>query len=273
MKKTVNRYLIAFDMDGTLLNDKKTISFWTKRYLHRLDRQGHVVVLASGRPVRALQRYYDELHLTSPMVCYNGASITNPVDKSFPDKSFSFPKEIVKAIYDELGPDIVDNVMCETNKDIWLIHEDQDLTAFFWHENMNIVYGDIRETLNENPMTMIIKSKIRNAENDQRIIDAVSHHTGFALRFWNRSIFSEIYYVDVSKGHALATISAYYGIPHEHIVAFGDAENDIEMLSMAGVGVAMKNATETCIKHANIVTKRDNNHNGIIPTLRKILRK
>ncbi|MCX5775805.1 MAG: HAD-IIB family hydrolase, partial [Firmicutes bacterium] len=90
MNKNKKRYLIAFDMDGTLLNDKKTISFRTRRYLHHLDRQGHVVVLASGRPVRALRRYYDELNLRSPMVCYNGASIENPHDSDFPEKHYSF---------------------------------------------------------------------------------------------------------------------------------------------------------------------------------------
>jgi len=272
MRKNKKRYLIAFDMDGTLLNDKKTISFRTRHYLHHLDRQGHVVVLASGRPVRALKRYYDELNLRSPLVCYNGASIENPHDHDFPEKHYSFPKEIVKSIYDKVGPENIDNVMCETNTDIWLIHEDEDLTAFFWHEKMNIVYGDIRETLTQNPMTMIIKSRVRSKEADQLIINAVAAHDNYSLRFWNRSIFSEIYFNDVSKGHALAHIAKYYGIPHSQIVAFGDAENDIEMLDMAGVGVAMVNATELCKAHANVITKKDNNHNGIVGTLKKLIK-
>ncbi len=273
MKKTQpKRFLIAFDMDGTLLNDKKTISWRTRRFLHHLDRQGHIVVLASGRPVRALRRYYDLLNLRSPLVCYNGACIINPHDDKFPGKSYQFPKETVKAIYEAVGPEHIDNVMCETNKDIWLIHEDEDLTAFFWHEKMNIYYGDLRETLTENPMTMIIKSKERGGNGDKRLLEAVAQHPGFSLRFWNRSVFSEIYYDDVSKGHALAHIAAYYGIPHEHIIAFGDAENDLEMLDMAGIGVAMKNATDVTKAHANVITQKDNNHNGIVPTLRKLLK-
>ncbi|MCX5775812.1 MAG: HAD hydrolase family protein, partial [Firmicutes bacterium] len=67
-------------------------------------------------------------------------------------------------------------------------------------------------------------------------------------------------------------IAKYYGIPHSQIVAFGDAENDIEMLDMAGVGVAMVNATDLCKAHANVITKKDNNHNGIVGTLKKLIK-
>jgi len=52
--------LIAVDMDGTLLNTDKVIAPRTKRLLRKLSARGHLVVLASGRPSRALYRYYDE---------------------------------------------------------------------------------------------------------------------------------------------------------------------------------------------------------------------
>ncbi len=44
------------------------------------------------------------------------------------------------------------------------------------------------------------------------------------------------------------------------------------MLDMAGIGVAMKNATEITKTHANVITQKDNNHNGIVPTLKKLLK-
>ena len=45
-----------------------------------------------------------------------------------------------------------------------------------------------------------------------------------------------------------------HGISGEEMVAFGDGENDIEMLSFAGVGVAMGNAEEPVKAVADFVT-------------------
>ena len=86
----MDSYLIAFDMDGTLLNDKKNISFLTRHYLKKLSRQGHKIVLASGRPSRAMNRYYDELGLSTPMICYNGAYLFSPKDKNFKAIEFEY---------------------------------------------------------------------------------------------------------------------------------------------------------------------------------------
>ena len=63
MHSSEKPYLIAFDMDGTLLNEKKNIPSKTRRYLLKLAKKGHKIVLASGRPSRALKQYYEQLKL------------------------------------------------------------------------------------------------------------------------------------------------------------------------------------------------------------------
>lgn len=270
--KKIPPHIIAIDLDGTLLTDEKTIDAKTRKYLKKLDRQGHHVVIATGRPLRAIARYYDAISLRAPVVCYNGACVSHPKDETFPSKHFVFPKEVVKDIYQAAGIDNIDNIMCETNKKIWLLKEDTDLAAFFWHDHMEITFGNILETLNEDPMTMIIKSNYRSDHTDMLLYEAVKRHEHLRIRFWNRSNFSEIYYQHISKGHALEEIATYYGIKKEYTLAFGDAANDIEMLAMAGVSFAMKNGEEDIKRHADFVTKRDNNHNGIYYALKKYFR-
>ncbi|MFA6943218.1 MAG: HAD hydrolase family protein, partial [Bacilli bacterium] len=61
--------------------------------------------------------------------------------------------------------------------------------------------------------------------------------------------------------------------PHSRTIAFGDAENDIQMLAWANIGVGMLNGNEYCKAHADIITVDDNNHDGIIKTLPLILDK
>lgn len=79
------RYLIAIDLDGTLLNDEKTISPLTMDVLKTLEKQGSFIVLCSGRASRSVQYFHDEvLKLeSSPVICYNGHLSTNPHDETF----------------------------------------------------------------------------------------------------------------------------------------------------------------------------------------------
>jgi Cof subfamily protein (haloacid dehalogenase superfamily) len=263
----IQPYLIALDLDGTLLNKDKVIDQKTLKYLRKLS-QHHYIVIATGRPYRAFIKFYEQLGLKTPMVAYNGAYVTHPHDAQFTPVSFSFPKEVVSSIYRTVGPNIIENIMCETNHEIWLIHEEDNLASFFWHDNMTIVYGDITQTLTKNPMTMILKSKERNEKNDQIIIDAVRKHPGLNIRFWGDSVYSEVFYSHISKGSALLNLLDYYHVPKERFIAFGDAENDIEMLTYAPLSVAMVNGVDHVKKIANFISTYDNNHQGIVDMLK-----
>lgn len=263
-------YMIALDMDGTLLNEKGEISEKTAKYLQELEKKGHLVIISSGRPIRAIEKYYRQIGLHTPIICYNGAYITSPYDSAFPEKVFSFPKEIVHQICRDIGDNNIQNIMCETNKEIWLVREDEVLSNFFWHDGMDVHYGDICQTLNQDPMTMIIEAKSKEA--DPIIINAVEKYPHLKVRFWNGfySLFSEIYFDYVSKADGLKYIADYYHIPHERIIAMGDACNDMEMLSLAGHAIAMKNGDDTIKKYAHIISEYDNNHDGVYHELYKI---
>ena len=78
---------------------------------------------------------------------------------------------------------------------------------------------------------------------------------------------SESYYIEmasgsVSKASALQALAAQFHITPEQVMAFGDSDNDIELLSYAGCGVAMQNATANLLKAASAVT-RSNNEDGV----------
>ena len=262
------RYIFALDMDGTLLDDNKQISSQTKQFLSSLEKDGHVVILASGRPFRALKVFYDDIGLHSPLICYNGAYCTHPYDKNFEETHFTFPKEIIKEIYKEVKP-YVKNVMCETNDNIWLEKEDEELAKFFWHGNLKVTYGDIFQTLSDDPWTMLMQGK--DKKYDDKILEATHKHKGFEVRFWYNSEYSEIYYLKTSKAKCLEQIAKYYNIPHKNIVAIGDADNDIEMVSLSGYGIAMKNANDSLKKVAKYISEYDNNHDGVIHAIKHVL--
>ena len=61
---------------------------------------------------------------------------------------------------------------------------------------------------------------------------------------------------EAGKGAALRFLSSQLKIRKEDIVAFGDADNDIDLLTSAGTGIAMENGTERCRKSADYVAGR-----------------
>lgn len=57
----------------------------------------------------------------------------------------------------------------------------------------------------------------------------------------------------VTKGHTLVELCKHLGVDRERVVAFGDGDNDQEMLHFAGLGCAMKNAKDAAKSQANCV--------------------
>lgn len=268
------KYLIAFDMDGTLLRDgDKTILKETKQYLIELSKQGHLIVLASGRPKSELLPYYKELGLSTPLVCFNGIHCFHPTDEKFPQIKKTYPKERVYEIIDGLlGPSIT-NAFVEDDENVWMLYEDKDLYKVMWPHgsDRDIIYGDFRQTLNQDPMTLITicKGKESDIEHYKKV---VSKYKKTNIRFWWNNMCGEVYFGKISKAACLEHIRKYYKIKKRNTIAFGDYLNDMEMIKWAHTGVAMKNACEELKKAAKKVTEYDNNNNGILHTLKDILK-
>ena len=271
MKLTKNKYLIALDMDGTLLNSSHVMSEKTKNYLKELSELGHKIIIASGRPIRGIMPFYRELELETPAICYNGAYIYPGKENNYPEYCFAFPKEEILSIIDEIGYECLDNIILETNDDIYLLKNDDSLDIFFSKNNMNVHLGDIKQNLHEDTMTMLIK--VKDEKYNSHIQDVIDRHDGIKLRFWSGRWceISEIYFDNINKGKALKNIAEYFKIPSENIIAFGDASNDIEMVELAGYGVAMLNAEDDLKASAKFISVYDNDNDGIYHFLKKII--
>lgn len=268
----MEKYLIALDMDGTLLGSGHEILPETKEYLKELNQKGHKIIISSGRPLRGILPTYNAIGLTTPAICYNGAYIYEGKESNFPPYKFAFPRETILSIIKEIGYEYLDNVILETNDDIYMLHDDSTLDIFFSKKNMCIHLGFIENILDQDVMTMLIK--IKDPRNNQYIKEIVEKHAGIKLRFWSGHWFeiSEIYYEKINKGDALKDIAQYYNIDQDHIIAFGDANNDIELVKFAKYGFAMKNGEEEVKEAAAFVTEYSNDENGIMHALKNIIK-
>lgn len=266
----MSRYLIAIDMDGTLLTDDKNITPRTKDFLQSLAADGHQVVIATGRPLRSVLLYQKQLGITCPIVCYNGTMTIDYHHNRFPKHIVRFDKTIVKQIIAEIGIENLDNVMVETENHIFLLREDEELNTFFWNEGHSIIYGSDFQ-FEEDPMTLIFRPKNTSDLLKEKMKNAVEKYPEYHLRFWYDSVYSEVFLTHGTKRNGLEYIAESLGIDHDKTIACGDAHNDIQMLSWAKHAIVMLNGSEDVKKLATIITATDNNHDGLVDAIKKII--
>jgi len=247
------QYLIAVDLDGTLLTGFDHYDVKSFELLKQLANT-HVVIIATGRPLRSSKYYYDLLDLKTPIVNYNGALVHNPRDESFPKQVVHIQKSDLFCFLQD-NNHIIDNAFCEIEDNIYLHRETNEVLPYLHLDGGYLQIGQLETILPDNPNGAIIFS---HAGTEQQLQDYINHHFNgrIQLRFWlvGDIVVSEFYNPITSKAKALQYICDYYQIDHEHTIAIGDGHNDIEMINFAQYGVAMANAHPDLIKVAKYKT-------------------
>lgn len=267
----MERHLIALDLDGTLLKDDKTISPFTKKMIFRAKEEGHLVVIATGRPYRASKMYYEELGLTTPIVNFNGAFVHHPADRSWGVRHFPLPLEAVKDIIEVSETYSIKNILAEVIDNVYFHEHDEVLLDIVRLGNPTIKIGDLRYALKDDPTSILIHTDRQHIDQIQSYLSAV-HANVLHHRRWNEPWHMiEIIRSGVHKAFGLKQIADYFHIPKERVIAFGDEDNDLEMIEWAGYGIAMGNAIEPLKQIADDVTTT-NEEDGIGVYLKSLLK-
>ena len=262
--------LVAIDMDGTLLNEKKEITDRSKENIRRLKAKGISVVLATGRPFHGILPYMEALDLLDEndfMVTYNGALVQNATA----NKVLSL-RPLSLDSYKELY-----TVSKELDVNIHALTKSSVLTP------KNNPYTQIESMINSIP---IIEEPVENIENSTNIMKVMfiddpkkldSIHPlipGWIKGKYNvlrsASIFLEFLDKGIDKGLGVSLIARWLGIEPKEVMCIGDAENDIAMIKYAGMGVAMGNATDDAKSIADYITL-SNEEDGVAHAIEKFI--
>ncbi|ELK45226.1 Cof-type HAD-IIB family hydrolase [Halobacillus sp. ACCC02827] len=256
----MKQHLIALDLDGTLLTDDKVISGKTKETVLQAMDQGHIVVIATGRPHRASIDFYHELGLDTPMVNFNGAFIHHPKDHKW--DALHSPLGIRTAhkiihTCQELG---VKNILAEVKDDVYLDRHDEEILRIF-QTDIKPTVGRLQHHLKDDPTSILIHPEEEKIKRLRQELD--QHAELIDHRKWGAPWHViEIVRAGMNKAVGLDKIARYFHIPKERVIAFGDEDNDFEMIDYAGIGVAMGNAIDELKSMADHVTAT-NEQDGI----------
>jgi 5-amino-6-(5-phospho-D-ribitylamino)uracil phosphatase len=257
--------LIAIDLDGTLLTDSKKISRRTVKALASLASRGIKVVIASARPPRSVRHLYAQLRLDTWQINYNGALIWDePGQKAI----FHQPMEaeVVKKMV-ELARSRFKNLLvsCEIMDRWYTDRHDPNYTT----ETGRLFKPDVIAPLAEfccQPITklLFLGDAVTMAAVESMLAEDFDEQASMVrtepqlLQVMDRR---------VGKAAALKMVASHYGVPLKQVMAIGDAPNDVGMLQLAGVAVAMENADQITKDVADWIAP-SNNHDGVLVALR-----
>jgi Cof subfamily protein (haloacid dehalogenase superfamily) len=244
--------LAAVDLDGTLLGPDKEVSAPNASAVRRLTEHGVRVIIASGRRHQNSIRFQRQLGLTGPIIACQGGLIRDGEQGNIVEAHF-LPLNIAREIVDHgkrMGVDVIyyhlDHLYIGKERDRWVdLYESRvgehtetiaTLDQLEGRRALKIVwYGDPDLLKRVRPETTArFKDKVDVLSTELENLEFMPH--------------------GVSKATALEKVARESGIQREHILAFGDGENDVPMLSWAGLGVAMSHGNAAAIAAAKMVS-------------------
>ncbi len=223
----------------------------------RLPAMGVRVVLASARPPRSVRSIYQQLRLDTWQINYNGALIWDQPRQRVV-RHMPLQPPVVSQIVDR-ARDMFEEVLvsCEILDRWYTDRLDQSYTT----ETGRIFKPDRIAPLEEfccQPVTkLLLLGEPRLIARLEPLL--VSEFPQVSV-LWSDPELLQIMDSGASKATALRHVADHYHVPLEKVLAIGDATNDIPMLEIAGVGVAMDNACESAKRVADWVAPSHDDH-------------
>lgn len=256
--------LIAIDLDGTTLNDKGKLSSRTINTLQHLQQIGHHVVIATGRPYRISHQIYRDLDLASPMINFNGALTHKPNDNQWKNTYHrTLEIDFVVDLLEKQEHFDIDWISIEGKHEIYSSNAEIP-TGMFFPKGTPFTHITPDSFFNERPtaLNLFVQKEKQEAIRD-RILEEYGSNS-ISVRTWGGEMAClEVVCAGIQKALGVEIAANSYGITRQNILAFGDEDNDIEMIDYAGHGVVMKNGIEPLKKIANDITPFTNDQDGL----------
>ncbi len=270
MNERVTYRLVALDLDGTVLTNKKEISPRTREALRAARERGVITVVATGRAVHAALYFSREIG-GGPVICCNGAGILDEHGTFLMRKPIPLP--VLEPLLD-LGREEGLLVECYTESGIVLDRPGRQIRAYMrwvrpsvswsraalslfqlWRRNQIRAVRSLQRWIRRPGIPAVLKLMvIGEPPGLQRLAGRIQRQLPQLEVTSSAPDNLEITAAGVSKGAALELLAAWLKVPRAAILAVGDSDNDLTMIRCAGTGVAMGNATDPIKAAADRVT-------------------
>lgn len=271
--------LIATDMDGTFLRDDHTYNHHLFNKVFRQLKRHHIYfVAASGSSYSRLHREFSDYADEMGFISQNGSVIHlgSQLVKTFPITAEALER-VIHVLDRFYGPNDINQLVISTNQTSYVDQQMNDhdfaLVKLFYEKVERI--PDIRQVFNQFPNDEFTKISINFANHIdlKKVAITLDGYLPPSLIMENSGFNTDLIgNARATKQNALALLQKHLHLQTSEIATFGDNENDLGMLAMTDRSYAMKNAQPIIQMQAAHVTVDDNNHDGVLQTISKLIK-
>ncbi len=263
MNKT-HKKIMAFDIDGTLLTKDHKILDSTKESIKRVQAAGYTTIICTGRLYSHSIKIANEIGNIDYIVSCNGAQIYDVKNKKI---IYTKPHKTANAelIIKELKHIGVGAVIYGEHDVHYYHHENDDKSlrlfeGFYKNFKSHLNDKNIDQFLLAHPILKVL-IYFEDPQEAQKITEKLQKQfKDFAYVVRGSDTAVEFSVKNTNKATGVREILNHLNLDKKDLVAIGDSENDIEVLRMANLGIAMGNALEIVKKASDVITKDNNNH-------------
>lgn len=259
--------MLAIDLDGTLLTDELLISPDTVTAIQKAVGIGTIVTIATGRMFPSAKLIAQQLGINVPLITYQGAIIKDINEQ--------------EVMYERLvPPDIAQKLVEIANeKEIHLqVYQDDILYSASENEKL-ITYCEASQVpyqiepnldkLAKNGFTKVLfidePNYLNTLQDELQTVFGERAHIAKSKKHY-----LEVTHPEANKGSALLHLAKMLGIERSEIIGIGDNHNDLELVTTAGLGVAMGNAVIELKDRADYISL-SNNEDGVLHVIEKFI--
>lgn len=261
--------MVALDLDGTLLTSDKTISKTNEAVLKRIHEAGIKVVLCTGRPINAIWRFIEQLGLTEAgdyTITFNGALVVHNNDKKELAKSGMKKAALVPLhnfVEAQQAPlDVLDFQQVYPLTDLKPSMYKQQFKG-----NIDFVPKSFDElAVSDAYSKAVVCDQPELLDQYQANIDEQLKRDYHIVR--SQPQIMEFLAPQMDKVVGLKALLDHFDMDFSNLMAFGDAENDLGMITHAKIGVVMENGQEP-VKQAGDVVTGNNDEDGVAQYVRE----
>lgn len=237
---------IVFDLDDTLLNDKREISPYTLNVMKKVQAMGHKLVYNTARSQAFSQKYLEQLRPDYAIV--NGGSLI--VDQ---DEHVVFSAEVdvptLKLVLADLLQ-ITDDLFVQTRQ------------HFYSHKGKHTIQKAEPFDFSAEEFLFPAQKIVTDVKDDAQA-QAIAEKYNLAFTTYMGGTFRRYNHIDATKALGNRNLMKLVGGTLEDIIAFGDDYGDFDMLREAGVGVMMKNGRPELLGETSHISKFTNDEDGV----------
>ena len=248
--------LLVSDIDGTLVTSTKQVTPRALAAVHRLREASVQLALVSSRPARGMDMFIAPLGLDTPRAGLNGGEILAPDGTVL--AQLALDADVARRVVEALGEHGVEPWVFAGGD--WLVLDGpgrQAGGAYVEKERRAVGIEPIVVPSFEGHYHRI--GKIMGSTADYHLLERVEINLQTMLGDRVNAHRSQAYYLDVThpdanKGNAALRLAELLGVPADEMACIGDMGNDIAMLDVAGLAIAMGNGTAEVQAAAHYVT-------------------